>query len=886
MGKHVPKYLETTFNTINHFLEIITIQNMNNTLKSTEQKDFKYYRKKTLPHVIAVMVMYLLTIVFFSPLIFDNKTLPQGDIKSWEAMRHEVKDYHDKTGDYSEWTNSMFSGMPTTTMTSGKPAFNIFVKIKDAALFRLGLPHQTAAVLFFYMIGFYIFMICMGSSVWLALIGAVGYAFASYNIIIIAAGHVTKAYGIAFMPPIIGGIMLAYRKQYVFGSIITMLFLGLEIASNHQQITYYLAIIVGLMIVSFFINALIKKEIKPFFIASSFLLGAAILAVIPSIGTLYPTYDYSKDSMRGGSELTITPDHHQSNNKPNEGGLEIDYAYAWSYGKMETATLLVPNCYGGGHEMLDKNSETARELRKAGYGSTYLPTYWGNQPFTEGPVYVGAIICFLFILSLFVIKGPNKWWAIAACIVSCILAWGNNFMLVNEWLFHNLPLYNKFRTPSMSLVIAGVAMPVVGLLAIKQLFEEGADKKQLKKQSFISYLISVGLCLLVMLLGTTTFAFTGAGDASFQQQLTSAGFAQNNVDDIMAILRDYRQSMLYQDAIRSIIFISLAFITLWIFLSEKIKRKEIVLGALILFVLIDGWGVSKRYMGEDRFERKHKNHTIQAKTATDEEILKDPSINYRVLNLASNTFNEAFTSYYHKSIGGYSPAKLRRYQDMIDFYIGNDMQKIHQSVYQTQGNLQMADANQFKILNMLNAKYIIVPVQNGTLPVVNPHAYGNAWFVDNCKMVANPDEEILALSTINVQDTAIVDQRWAEQLKGMETLQRDTNASIVNTLCNPNQLQYTTKCATPQVAVFSEVFYDKGGWQAYIDGKEVPHFRANYILRAMVVPAGEHQITFKYIPYASITGRKIAMVGSILVLIVLAGAIFVNQRKKKQMTEA
>ncbi len=858
---------------------------MDNTLKSTEKKDFKYYLKKALPHVIAIAIMYLLTAVFFSPIVFDGKDLPQGDIQSWEGMRHEVKDYHDRTGDYSEWTNAMFSGMPTTTMTSGEPAFNIFGKIKNSALFRLGLPAGTVDLVFFYMLGFYVFMACMGANAWLSLLAAIAYAFASYNVIIIGAGHVTKAYAIAFMPAVIGGVILAYRKRYVLGAIITMLFLGMEVASNHQQITYYLAIIVGLMIVAYFVNAIIQKEFKSFFVASGLLFVAAILAIIPSVASLYPTYEYSKDTMRGGSELTITPDHKQSSETPNEGGLEIDYAYAWSYGKMETATLLVPNVYGGGHEMLDKNSETVRELRNAGYGSTYLPTYWGNQPFTEGPVYIGAIVCFLFILSLFVVKGPDKWWVIAACVVSFVLAWGNNFMAVNEWLFHNLPFYNKFRTPSMALVIAGVAIPVLALLSLKQVFDGTIDKKKLQKYNYISYLISVGLCFVIMIFGATVFKFTGAGDANYQQQLLGAGFDQAGVDRVMAILADYRQSMLYKDAFRSIVFITLAFAALWIYLSDKVKHKEWVLGALILFVLFDGWGVSKRYMGEERFERKRKNQTTHVKTPTDEQILQDPSINYRVLNLASNTFNESNTSYYHKSIGGYSPAKLRRYQDMVDFYIADDMQKIYQGIFQTQGNLQMAPADSFKILNMLNAKYIIVPGQNGTIPLVNPHVYGNAWFVNGTRIVANPDEEILALANTNLKDTAIIDQRWKEQLKDLGTLVRDTNATIVNTLCNPNQLQYTTKCTTPQLAVFSEVFYDKGGWQAYIDGKEVPHFRANYILRAIVVPAGEHQITFKYIPYAANTGRTIAKIGSILVLLVLAGAIggSVYCRRRKEV---
>lgn len=857
-------------------------------MSEKSKKITTFLLKKVLPHVAAVAVMYLLAAFFFSPVVFDGKQLPQGDTQSWYSASQEVRQFREETGESSTWTNAMFSGMPTTTMY-GQPTFNIFSEILDIPIVHMWLPWRSAAMLFFYLIGFYIFMVCIGAKAWLALLGAVAYGFASYNIIILGAGHITKAAAIAFMPPVIGGVILAYRKRYLAGALITLLFLGIEIQSSHQQITYYLAIIICFMILAYFINAIRERELPAFFKASAFLLVAAILAAIPSAGKLYPTYDYAKDTMRGGSELSITPENKQHSDKPNAGGLEIDYAFAWSYGKAETATILVPNCYGGGHEMVAKNSETARALRKAGYGSAYLPTYWGNQPFTEGPVYIGAIVCFLFILSLFVVKGPTKWWVIAACVVSIFLAWGSNFLALNEWLFHNLPFYNKFRTPSMSLVIVGVAMPILATIALKEIMDGKVDKKKLKKFNLISWAITAGICLIIMLLGATTASFNGAGDAGYQRQLLDAGFAQGSIDDIMNILRDYRQSMLYKDAVRSIVFVTLAFGAMVLLLSEKIKRKSLIISILALFILIDGWGVCKRYMGDDRFEKKRKTEELTLeKNATDEEILKDPSINYRVLNLASNTFNESQTSYFHKTIGGYSPAKLRRYQDMIDFYIADDMQKIYREIYSTQGHLAAANADQFKVLNMLNAKYVIVPSQNGTLPIVNPNVYGNAWFVEDCQLVANPDEEILALATTNLRDTAVVDQRWSAQLQEVGDFHRDSSATIVNTLCNPNRLEYTTKCATPQVAVFSEVFYDRGGWHAYVDGNEVPHFRANYILRAMVVPAGEHQITFKYIDRAGAIGKRIAATGSILVILAFAGALGyeVVRRRRKATSNA
>lgn len=844
-----------------------------------KKKSIQTVFMKVLPHIGAILFLYLLTIIYFSPVIFDNKDLPQGDTQSANGMLQEARSYEKETGELTEWTNSMFSGMPLTTAASGYKGKipNIFAQIRNILSF--GLPTLHAAIFFSLLIGFYIFMISMGSTVWLAVLGAIAYGLASFNLISIDAGHVTKTYAMAYIPPFIGGILCTFNKKYVLGGILTLIFAGILLICNHLQITYYALIIVVCIGIAYLIYNIIgnvKQNDKQhsFIVATCILIATAIIVAGTYMWNIIPTYEYSKDTMRGGSELTITPNHENQNAEvaPNESGLNIDYAFAWSYGKAETFTLLVPNCYGSGHTLLDKSDPTFRQLRNVGYGSPYLPTYWGDQPFTAGPVYVGAIVCFLFILGLFVVKGPEKWWIIATVIISFILAWGRHLMPINEWLFHHLPMYNKFRTPSMALIIAGVTMPLLGMLALKEIFSGNIDKKKAWKYTWISASISAGLCLLVMLLGKTVFTFTGIGDASFQQQLMTAGFDQGRIDSIMSILISYRESMLIKDAFRSLVFIGLAFGILALYYKNAIKKEWIIGVSLIVLVLADMWPIAQRYLNDDHFVSKKKVENAITATETDNAILQDPDINYRVLNLASNTFNESQTSYFHKSIGGYSPAKLRRYQDVIDFYIADQMQAMYKEVVRTQGNLQTTDPSSFQVLNMLNTKYLILPTGEGkTIPLQNPHHFGNAWFVNEAKIVANPDEEILALAETDLKNTAIVDKRYAQYVEGKD-FTRDTTATIVNTLCKPNKLKYTVNTAKEQLVVFSEVFYDKGGWVAHLDGQEVPHFRSDYILRTMVVPAGQHEIEFNYIPHARIIGCKISDISTIVcILIILAG---------------
>lgn len=841
--------------------------------------------KKCVPHLVAVVIMYLLTIIYFSPVIFENKDLPQGDMVSVNCMTKEVTDYQEATGEYSGWMNSMFCGMPTETLY-GKPAFNVFGKINKFV--RLGLPDHSAAMLFVYMLGFYVFMLCMGSKSVLALLTAIAYGFASYNIIIIEAGHITKAYAIGMMAPAIGGTILLYRKKLIAGFLVTMISLGMMITYSHLQIDYYVMIIIGCMVVAYLIESILsnrkgeKGAMLSWGKSTGLLVVASILGALPSMANLYSAYEYSKDTMRGGSELTITPDDSEGN--PNESGLDIGYAYAWSYDKTETFTLLVPNLYGGGHVILEKNDPVIKDLRRAGYSSNYLPTYWGQQPFTSGPVYVGAIVCFLCVLSIFLLKGAELYAFLAAIVISFILSWGRHFLPLNEFLFHYLPFYNKFRTPSMALTIAGVVMVVMAGLGLKEFFSGKVTKEVLWKKLLYSGYITGGLCLVVIVCGMI-FSYEGVGDMGFQDQLLRAGFQKDGVARVMDVLKDYRESMLMKDAFRSIAFIALAFITLALYVKDKLKNASYVTAILALLVLIDMWSVDKRYLNEKNFVSQKSSAKNYEPSEADKFILQDEDINYRVLNLASNTFNEAKTSYFHKSVGGYSPAKLRRYQDMIDFYIMNDMRKSFSSIAEARGDMRAVDPSSFGVLNALNVKYFILPGNDGsTIPLQNPYAYGDAWFVNEVKIVPDPDYEILALKDADLRNVAVVDKRYAAMLEGGE-VKRDSAATITNVECKPNRLKYRVSSACDQVAVFSEVFYDKGGWTAHIDGEEVPHFRADYILRAMKVPAGEHEIEFNYTPYARTTGIKIANVVScldIVVMLALIAFLFYQRKRKKE----
>ncbi len=831
--------------------------------------------KQIIPHLVAILVFVALSLIYMAPAAFEGKDLPQGDVSNAKASSQELIQFHKKTSEPIYWTNGMFSGMPANMIRPPKTD-NIFRTLGKWV--SLGLPDLHIRLVFLYLLGFYILMLAFGCNPWLSLVGAIAYSLCSYNLIIIEAGHVNKALVMATVAPLIGGIVLCYRRKWLIGSFVTLIAAGLNIYWGHQQISYYAVITIAVLAITYFVYAIRQKELKNFFLSSALLVVLAVLALLPAAGSLLPTMDYTKETMRGGAVL-------QQNKTENNGpsaGLDIDYAYSWSYGVGETMTLLIPNLYGGSsHYNIGNESACYQALRTTGQAKQFCeaaPTYWGDQPFTSGPVYAGAIVCFLFVLGLFLVKGPERGWLLIATIISILLSWGRHFMGLNEWLFYHLPLYNKFRTPSMSLIIADITMATMAILAIKALIE-CEDKNAIRRPIWISFGITGGLCLLFALFGGAMFHFSGINDSYYPEWLVE----QLKVDRI---------HLLRADAWRSFLFIALSLVCLMVYIGKSAKTNPSIaynknsyslIAALGVLILIDLWSVDKRFLNNDDFLPKKQAKAFVA-SAADQQILKDTDPDYRVLNLTVNTFNDSSTSYFHKSVGGYSAAKLRRYQDIIDYHLN----------FQNQPTMS--------VLNMLNTRYFIVPGQNSEPTVqYNPNALGNAWFVDNIIWVDSPDEEINALYLLDPAKTACIDKVWKEKLPNSEQLtakveEEGSDASSgpmepaawirLKDYVHPGNLIYESHNSQAQLAVFSEVFYKT--WKAYIDGVETPIVRANYILRALPIPAGEHQIEFKCIDEVYIKSGKISHWSSIAIGVILVGILamlILGAGKKKEEAE-
>ena len=784
--------------------------------------DWKQIWTKTWPHLVAIVTFVLLVMVYFAPQVFENKQLPQGDMISARGMGHDAREYHEQTGEWSHWSNSMFGGMPYN-VTSGVDSKSIFRPI--STLMKVSFHGETTAVLWLLLIGFYIFMLAVGSGPWLGIVGAIAFAFGSYNLIIIGAGHVTKGWVLATVPAVVGGCMLCYQKKYIVGFIVTLLATGLNVYWNHQQISYYTLLMLIPLAITYLVYAIREKKQKQFWTASAALVVAAIMAIAPAMDKLLPTWDYSKETMRGGAVLKGTED-----SEAGKSGLNREYAFQWSYGKAETMTLLIPNFYGGSSNYaLGEDSETYKTVKKYAGSSQAkqivksLPTYWGDQPFTSGPVYAGAIICFLFVLGLLAVKGPERWWLLVAVIIGILLSWGRNLPSLNNWLFDHLPLYNKFRTPSMSLVMTTTAMAMLGMLALRALLKKEVELKHI----YIATGITGGLCLLFALFPGMAGGFTAKMDAQLPEWLSEC-------------LIDDRRAMLTSDAWRSLCFILLAAVGAFAYLKIEKMRSGILIALMGVLILADLWAVDKRFLNDDHFVPKKRN--LVTMTEADKQILADKDPNYRVLNLTTSTFNDAQTSYFHKSVGGYSPAKLRRYQDIIDYYFA--------------GNINM------NVLNMLNTRYVIT--QQGVQ--YNLEAFGNAWFVQNIEWVNNPNEEIAAIGNIDLLQKAVIDTCW--RTKVSEGLAMTQPASIrLTNYANPGNLFYESESTEDGLAVFSEVYYKT--WKAFIDGKEVPVLRANYILRAIEVPAGKHIIEFRCEDDLLLDTQIVSTIASCLVVLVI-----------------
>lgn len=810
--------------------------------------NWKEMFKKGLPYLLSVIFFAVVSYLYFTPEIFEGKTLFQHDTQQGIALGQEAKEHLLATGERSRWTNTSFSGMPTFQISPSYKNESIISQI--AYIFRLGFT-QPASHLFIMLVGFFIFMLAMGVKWYYAVLGALAYTFSSYFFIIIQAGHIWKFVTLAYIPPTLAGIVWAYRGKYLLGGSVAAIFAMLQISSNHIQMTYYFLFVIVAMVIAYAVELIGQKRWAQFLKASGVLVIAAVLAVGANLPSLYHTQKYSKETIRGGhSELTPTnPD---SNEEQTQGGLSKDYITQWSYGKMETVSLLIPNIKGGASGMLSSHKEAV----EAAPASTrpYLSqvnSYWGDQPGTSGPVYVGAIVFLLFVLGCIIVKSPMKWALIAATIFSILLSWGKNFMPLTEWFIDNFPMYNKFRSVSSILVIAEFCIPVLGILALKEFIE-----KPNKKALYIATGITAGIALIAWLIPSLFGPFTSGYERDMVAQNAQLGTIFDGVAEA-------RMAVFKADAMRTLLFVLGGAVVLFLVTMNKLKAgwALLILGALLI---VDMGGVNKRYLNGDHFVEARRLKDPFPMTAVDEYILQDPDPNYRVFNIASgNPFNDSQTSYYHKSVGGYHAAKLTRYQDLIE----RQLSKMNQSV-----------------LNMLNTKYYIVNTQDGRRTVQqNPDALGNAWFVDEVQWVENADAEMAALDTFNPARTAVVDRRFADLIDATATTASEGD-NIKLTSYAPNELHYESHATHNRVAVFSEIYFP-WGWIVTIDGKEVKEARANYVLRALNIPAGDHEIVFRFEPksIAATESISFASIAGIFVLLIIAIVLpIIQNRRNKQ----
>ncbi len=831
--------------------------------------------KKPLPDLIAILAFVLLSFAYFFPADIENRILFQHDTAAGAGAGQEVKEYYEQTGERSRWTNSLFGGMPMYQIAPSYDSTKSLQWVQKA--YQLFLPDYVCLT-FMLMLGFYILLRVFGIPVWLAGLGGIMWAFSSYFFILISAGHIWKFITLAYVPPTIAGIVLAYRGKLLWGGILTALFVALQITSNHVQMSYYFFFVILFFVGAYFEKAWRTKTLPQFFKASAVLIVAALVGIAANVSNLYHTYAYSKETMRGKSELVQTGDAA----KQTSSGLDRDYITQWSYGIDETLTLLVPNFKGGASAALSQ-SETAMSKANPMYSSLYgsLTQYFGTQPMTSGPVYVGAFVLFLFVLGCFIVKGPLKWALIGATFFSIVLSWGKNFMPLTDFFIDYVPLYNKFRAVSSILVIAEFTIPLLAIFALKRLLEEPEILKQEKKPLGISLLLTAGIALLLAVApGSIGSGYVPAQEAQMlQNAVNQQMIPANELSGILANLGEMRAELVSSDALRSFIIIGIGCSLLWLYASGKLRSSLTIAGITIL-CLADMWGVNKRYLNDAQFVPHSIRTETFTKTNTDELILQDTSLDYRVLNFATSTFDDNNTSYWHKSVGGYHPAKLRRYQEMIEHHISPEMQAAYKAIATAGGEMDSVDANKFRVLNMLNTKYFIFPAgqQRQTVPILNPHAYGNAWFVNKVQYVNNANEEIDALDSIIPTETAVVDARFKDVLKGATESYKDSLSSIRLTSYAPNRLTYETNNAQDGIAVFSEIYYPDG-WHVTIDGQPAELARADYILRTMYVPAGQHTIEMRFDPTSLHVTEGIAYGALALLVIGIIVAVLIAKRK-------
>lgn len=845
--------------------------------------------KRFLPDILVVLLFAVIAFAYFFPADTEGRILYRHDSSAGRGSGQELTEYYQRTGERTRWTNSLFSGMPTYQMAPSYDSQQVLNEV--GKFYHLWLPENVWYV-FAYLLGFYILLRAFDFRRELAVLGSIIWAFSSYFFIIIAAGHIWKVIALAYLPPMIAGIVLAYRGKYVWGFVITALFTALEIQANHVQMTYYYLFIIAFMVLAYLWDAVRNHRLAQFGKATGVCFVAAALGVVINLSNLYHTWQYTQESMRGKSELVKKNSANQTSS-----GLDRDYITQWSYGIDETWTLLVPNTKGGASMPLAMN-EKAMEKADPQFYQIYqqLGQYWGNQPGTSGPVYVGAFVLMLFVLGLFIVKGPMKWALFLATCLSILLSWGHNFMWFTDLFLDYVPMYAKFRTVASILVIAEFTIPLLAMLALKKIFDTpdfftqkiriylGTSKHPIIAHNttnmfwlWASFIATGGMALLFAIMPSIFFPdYVSASELEAMKQIPS-----EYLGPLLSNLQEIRISIFTADCWRTLFVIVLGTAVLLLLRMKKIQPKYAV-GAIIVLCLVDMWQVNKRYLNDGMFVERSVRETPQLETATDRQIMQDKAPDYRVLNLASNTFNENETSYYHKSIGGYHAAKLRRYQEMIDQYIVKEMRDMQGAIVNAQGDMtRVAGDSIYPVLNMLNTKYVILPLQGGqTAPLLNPYAFGNAWFVDRISYVDNANAEIDAVGKLNLRHEAVADSKFKDVLG--ETAAQQSNAVVTLKKYEPNELTYTVESQKGGIVVFSEVYYP--GWTATVDGTDTPVGRVNYILRAINVKPGKHTVVLTFKPASVKNTETAAYVAYLLLVLAIAAGVFFEMKRRKNET--
>ena len=831
-----------------------------------------FQKNKNLIGIVAAIIAFAaITVVYFSP-VLEGKRIKQHDMEMHKGMSQELTEYRESTGETALWTNSAFSGMPAWNISAPQNT-NLFDHVHK--ILSIGLPSPYGSV-FISMLCFFILMLVLDVGIWTSFLGAIAYGLTSYLFIIIGAGHNAKAVAMAYMPAVIAGILLTYKKKYLWGCILTAIALALEIRANHLQITYYLSLIIILIVIAEFISDLKKKQLLHFVKASLLLVAVAVISTLTFATKLYANYEFGKETSRGKPVLTQNTDNQTK-------GLDRDYITQWSYGKGETWSLLIPNAKGGASAYIGNQNPALDKVTDSRFKQSIAQSsaYWGDQPGTSGPVYVGAIVVFLFVLGALVVKGKLKWALLIATLLSILLSWGKNFMGFTNFFLDYIPGYNKFRAVSMTLVIAEVTMPLLGFLGLAEIMKSPEDFKKNTKKFYIALGITAGFCLLFYIAPKVFFSFLSQEEA---KQFAQLGSSKDGAvyQAFAAQLEDVRVAIFRKDALRSLIFILLAAVPLFLYGKGKLK-SQIAFPILAVLVLVDLFPIDKRYLNNDNFISKRQFDKPFVATSADQYILNDNSLDFRVVDLTKNIFNDASTCYFHKSIGGYSGAKLRRYQDVISGYLGKEIQQFNSIFkgYNSDGDLA-SRMEQQKVINMLNTKYIIY--DGNSQPLLNPCAYGNAWLVDDILWANTANEEFDAIATTDVHHTAIINKEFESQVTNYHST--NENGSIILTDYKPNQVTYSFDADEDKLVVFSEIWTSKG-WTMHLDGQEHPILRADYLLRAALIPSGHHEIVMRYEPKIWKVGGIISLVSSSLILLGLLAALVVSLKKtgKKSTVE-